>query len=92
VPPNIPFVQSEYLLGRSRESLPPPEIPAVVRVLIGFVALLVWRTSRAARFCQKRLDERLNVPHLVTTGLPFFRFGVHREPAAGGVLTPVGAA
>lgn len=87
-PPSIPFVGGEYLLGRSRESLPPPEIPAVVRVLIGLVALLVLSYLAGSTFLQKRLDEKLNVPHLVTTGLPFFVLGFIASQPQVGVLTP----
>lgn len=85
--PNIPFAQSEYLLGRTRESFPPPQIPAVLRVLVGFVALLAMAYIAGLASIQK-LDQRLNVPHLVTTGLPFFVLGFVASQPQIGILTP----
>jgi hypothetical protein len=78
---------SEYLLGRSRESLPPPRIPAVLRALIGFVGLLVL-VFLAGHPAVARVERHFNVAHVLTTGLPFFLLGLLASQPQVGVLTP----
>jgi hypothetical protein len=83
-----PFIAgNEYLLGRSRESLPAPQIPDVLNALIGIVALLVL-AFLAGHPAVENLERQFNLAHALTTGLPFFLLGLLASQPRVGVLTP----
>lgn len=80
------FDQREALLGRSRDLIPPPP-GSVTRAILGFVALLVLAYLGGHRSVQ-RFEQRFNIAHLATAGLPFLFLGLIAAQPGIGILSP----
>jgi hypothetical protein len=79
--------QNQALLGKAPERVPAPPAPAVIRAILGFVALLVLAYAAGHPRVQ-RWERRLNIAHLITAGLPFVFLGFMAAQPAVGILTP----
>lgn len=79
--------QSQSLLGRTLEALPPPPVSSVIRAIIGFVALMVLSYLGGARRV-KAVERQWNIAHLITTGLPFVLLGLIAASPQIQILTP----
>jgi hypothetical protein len=79
--------QNQALLGRSPDVLAAPPTPVLIRPIVGFVALLVlayiWGQPRF-----HLLEQRFNIAHLITAGLPFVLLGFIASQPVVGILTP----
>lgn len=81
------YQQYEWLFGRNAPDIGPPPIWPAVRAIVGLVALLtVAYLGGHSRV--KAIERRLNIAHLMTTGLPFAALGFLASLPAVGILTP----
>jgi hypothetical protein len=79
--------QSETLLGRSPEALPPLSRGSVIRAILGFVALLALAYA-GGTVPIRNLERRLNFARMISSGLPFVAAGLIASLPQVGILTP----
>ncbi|MCL5744713.1 MAG: hypothetical protein M1541_12430 [Acidobacteria bacterium] len=81
------YQDTQLLLGRTPEGIAPPPVWYAIRAIVGFVALLTLAYLGGHGRVQA-LERRLNITHLMTTGIPFAVLGFVASLPQVGILTP----